>query len=59
MLIGHFRQATTPIDDPAFIQVWNLLDIISIFSDNGSLCPLCLSVTVTSLSNTLHSSRTM
>ncbi|KAL2005947.1 hypothetical protein VTN00DRAFT_10440 [Thermoascus crustaceus] len=26
--------ATTSIDDPSFVQVWNLLDIVSIFSDN-------------------------
>ena len=29
-------KATTSIEEPAFIQIWNLLDIISIFSDNGS-----------------------
>ncbi|ODH48390.1 hypothetical protein GX48_05482 [Paracoccidioides brasiliensis] len=29
--------ATTSIDDPSFIQIWNLLDIVSIFSDNGEL----------------------
>ncbi|KAE8350691.1 THO complex subunit 1 transcription elongation factor-domain-containing protein [Aspergillus coremiiformis] len=31
--------ATTPIDDPTFIQIWNLLDIISIFSDNEQCEP--------------------
>lgn len=34
-LTADFMQATTSIDDPAFIQIWNLLDIVSIFSDNG------------------------
>lgn len=28
-------KATTSIDDPAFTNIWNLLDIVSIFSDNG------------------------
>jgi len=28
-------QASTSIEDPAFIHIWNLLDIVSIFSDNG------------------------
>uniref|UniRef100_A0A093UX81 Uncharacterized protein P25A2.03 n=1 Tax=Talaromyces marneffei PM1 TaxID=1077442 RepID=A0A093UX81_TALMA len=27
--------ASTSIDDPAFVNIWNLLDIVSIFSDNG------------------------
>ncbi|RJE27393.1 nuclear matrix protein [Aspergillus sclerotialis] len=31
--------ATTSIDDPTFIQIWNLLDIISIFSDNEQCEP--------------------
>ncbi|OJJ46373.1 hypothetical protein ASPZODRAFT_66010 [Penicilliopsis zonata CBS 506.65] len=31
--------ATTSIDQPAFIQIWNLLDIISIFSDNEQCEP--------------------
>ncbi|KAK2742849.1 hypothetical protein FQN55_007633 [Onygenales sp. PD_40] len=31
--------ATTSIDDPAFIQIWNLLDIVSIFSDNEQCEP--------------------
>ncbi|KGO70976.1 THO complex, subunit THOC1 [Penicillium italicum] len=31
--------ASTSIDDPAFIQIWNLLDIISIFSDNEQCEP--------------------
>ncbi|KAB8231062.1 THO complex subunit THO1/HPR1 [Aspergillus alliaceus] len=31
--------ATTSIDDLAFIQIWNLLDIISIFSDNEQCEP--------------------
>ncbi|OKL62078.1 hypothetical protein UA08_02723 [Talaromyces atroroseus] len=26
--------ASTSIDDPAFVNIWNLLDIVSIFSDN-------------------------
>ncbi|KAM5429782.1 hypothetical protein McanCB21832_007249 [Microsporum canis] len=29
--------ATTSINDPSFMQIWNLLDIVSIFSDNGKL----------------------
>jgi hypothetical protein len=29
------HQASTSIDDPAFIHIWNLLDVVSIFSDNG------------------------
>jgi hypothetical protein len=28
-------KATTSIEDPSFTQIWNLLDIVSIFSDNG------------------------
>ncbi|KAI9869640.1 MAG: hypothetical protein M1830_005266 [Pleopsidium flavum] len=32
-------QASTTIDDPSFIQIWNLLDIISIFSDNEQCEP--------------------
>ncbi|KAI9933428.1 THO complex subunit 1 [Aspergillus wentii] len=31
--------ATTSIDEPAFIQIWRLLDIISIFSDNEQCEP--------------------
>ncbi|EEH35288.1 nuclear matrix protein [Paracoccidioides lutzii Pb01] len=31
--------ATTSIDDPSFIQIWNLLDIVSIFSDNEQCEP--------------------
>ncbi|OQE80589.1 hypothetical protein PENNAL_c0045G05310 [Penicillium nalgiovense] len=31
--------ASTSIDDPAFIQIWNLLDIVSIFSDNEQCEP--------------------
>ncbi|KAL4915194.1 THO complex, subunit THOC1 [Aspergillus aurantiobrunneus] len=31
--------ATTAIDDPEFLQIWNLLDIISIFSDNEQCEP--------------------
>ncbi|KAJ5788426.1 hypothetical protein N7457_003416 [Penicillium paradoxum] len=31
--------ASTSIDDPAFIQIWNLLDIVSIFSDNDQCEP--------------------
>ncbi|RAH51025.1 THO complex subunit THO1/HPR1 [Aspergillus brunneoviolaceus CBS 621.78] len=31
--------ATTSIDQPSFIQIWNLLDIISIFSDNEQCEP--------------------
>lgn len=31
-----FHQATTTIDDPEFVRIWHLLDIISVFSDNGS-----------------------
>jgi THO complex subunit 1 len=27
---------STSIEDPAFVHIWNLLDIVSIFSDNGS-----------------------
>ena len=30
-------QSTTSIEDTSFIQIWNLLDIVSIFSDNGNL----------------------
>ncbi|DAA72857.1 TPA_exp: Uncharacterized protein A8136_5387 [Trichophyton benhamiae CBS 112371] len=29
--------ATTSIDEPSFMQIWNLLDIVSIFSDNEEL----------------------
>jgi THO complex subunit 1 len=31
--------ATTSIDEPEFIHIWNLLDIISIFSDNEQCEP--------------------
>ncbi|KAI3149742.1 hypothetical protein CBS147325_2273 [Penicillium roqueforti] len=31
--------ASTSIGDPAFIQIWNLLDIVSIFSDNEQCEP--------------------
>ncbi|PLB50564.1 nuclear matrix protein [Aspergillus steynii IBT 23096] len=31
--------ANTTIDEPGFIQIWNLLDIISIFSDNEQCEP--------------------
>ncbi|KAL1962631.1 hypothetical protein VTN77DRAFT_9345 [Rasamsonia byssochlamydoides] len=31
--------ATTSIDDPAFTNIWNLLDIVSIFSDNEQCEP--------------------
>ncbi|EEH03323.1 nuclear matrix protein [Histoplasma capsulatum G186AR] len=31
--------ATTSIDEPSFIQMWNLLDIVSIFSDNEQCEP--------------------
>ncbi|KAL2866850.1 THO complex subunit THO1/HPR1 [Aspergillus lucknowensis] len=31
--------ANTSIDDPEFIQIWNLLDIISVFSDNEQCEP--------------------
>ncbi|KAJ5580049.1 uncharacterized protein N7459_006034 [Penicillium hispanicum] len=31
--------ASTSIDDPAFIHIWNLLDIVSIFSDNEKCEP--------------------
>ncbi|KAK2760196.1 hypothetical protein FQN54_002263 [Arachnomyces sp. PD_36] len=31
--------ATTSIDEPEFIQIWNLLDIVSIFSDNEQCEP--------------------
>ncbi|RAL13666.1 THO complex subunit THO1/HPR1, partial [Aspergillus homomorphus CBS 101889] len=31
--------ATTSIDEPSFIKIWNLLDIISIFSDNEQCEP--------------------
>ncbi|CAG8108937.1 unnamed protein product [Penicillium salamii] len=31
--------ASTSIDDPAFIQIWNLLDLVSIFSDNEQCEP--------------------
>ncbi|KAF7172699.1 hypothetical protein CNMCM5623_004886 [Aspergillus felis] len=31
--------AHTTIDEPSFIRMWNLLDIISIFSDNGQCEP--------------------
>lgn len=34
-LTSRFFKASTSIDEPAFIRIWNLLDIISIFSDNG------------------------
>ena len=29
-------KASSSIDDPSFTQVWNLLDIVSILSDNGT-----------------------
>lgn len=32
---GLVKQASTSIDEPGFTHVWNLLDIVSIFSDNG------------------------
>lgn len=35
LLIVVPPKANTSIDEPGFIQIWNLLDIISIFSDNG------------------------
>ncbi|GKZ21437.1 THO complex subunit 1 [Aspergillus brasiliensis] len=31
--------ASTSIDDPSFIRIWNLLDVISIFSDNEQCEP--------------------
>ncbi|KAL5044462.1 hypothetical protein BDW71DRAFT_99803 [Aspergillus fruticulosus] len=31
--------ATTTIDDPEFVRIWNLLDIISVFSDNEQCEP--------------------
>ncbi|KAJ5675734.1 hypothetical protein N7462_008631 [Penicillium macrosclerotiorum] len=31
--------ASTSIDDPSFIHIWNLLDIVSIFSDNEQCEP--------------------
>ncbi|KAM5468182.1 hypothetical protein MauCBS54593_004923 [Microsporum audouinii] len=31
--------ATTSINDPSFMQIWNLLDIVSIFSDNEKCEP--------------------
>ncbi|KAJ9299271.1 hypothetical protein DTO271G3_2893 [Paecilomyces variotii] len=31
--------ATTSIDDPSFVQIWHLLDIVSIFSDNEQCEP--------------------
>ncbi|EGE84897.1 nuclear matrix protein [Blastomyces gilchristii SLH14081] len=31
--------ATTSIDEPSFIHIWNLLDIVSIFSDNEQCEP--------------------
>ncbi|KAL4937971.1 THO complex subunit 1 transcription elongation factor-domain-containing protein [Aspergillus oleicola] len=31
--------ATTAIDDPEFVRVWHLLDIISVFSDNEQCEP--------------------
>ncbi|KAN0086538.1 THO complex, subunit THOC1 [Elaphomyces granulatus] len=31
--------ATTSIEDPSFTQIWNLLDIVSIFSDNEQCEP--------------------
>ncbi|KAL4902839.1 hypothetical protein BDW74DRAFT_58485 [Aspergillus multicolor] len=31
--------ATTVIDDPEFVRIWNLLDIISVFSDNEQCEP--------------------
>ncbi|RDW67131.1 THO complex subunit THO1/HPR1 [Aspergillus mulundensis] len=31
--------ATTAIDDPEFVRIWNLLDIISVFSDNEQCEP--------------------
>ncbi|KAJ6079993.1 hypothetical protein N7467_009746 [Penicillium canescens] len=31
--------ASTSIDDPAFIHIWNLLDVVSIFSDNEQCEP--------------------
>lgn len=32
-------QASTTIEDSEFVCIWNLLDIISVFSDNGSFSP--------------------
>ncbi|PNY27213.1 THO complex subunit 1 [Tolypocladium capitatum] len=34
--------ATTPIDSPEFVKMWNLLDILSILSDNGQCDPALL-----------------
>ncbi|KAG7290230.1 hypothetical protein NEMBOFW57_000228 [Staphylotrichum longicolle] len=34
--------ATTPIESPAFVQVWNLLDILSFLSDNELCDPALL-----------------
>ncbi|KAL4746228.1 hypothetical protein BDW72DRAFT_38697 [Aspergillus terricola var. indicus] len=31
--------ATTTIDDPEFVRIWNLLDVISVFSDNEQCEP--------------------
>ncbi|GAD94918.1 THO complex subunit Tho1 [Paecilomyces variotii No. 5] len=31
--------ATTSIDDPSFVQIWHLLDVVSIFSDNEQCEP--------------------
>ncbi|WEW59375.1 hypothetical protein PRK78_004846 [Emydomyces testavorans] len=31
--------ATTSITEPEFVQIWNLLDIVSFFSDNGKIFP--------------------
>jgi THO complex subunit 1 len=36
-LTGYSPQATTPIESPAFVKVWNLLDVLSLLSD----CELC------------------
>ncbi|KAI5310495.1 hypothetical protein KEM55_006316 [Ascosphaera atra] len=32
--IFYHLLATTSIDDPSFVRIWNLLDLLSIFSDN-------------------------
>ncbi|KAI9758872.1 MAG: hypothetical protein M4579_002756 [Chaenotheca gracillima] len=34
-----FVKASTSIDEPSFVQVWNLLDIVSIMSDNEQCEP--------------------
>ncbi|POR37139.1 THO complex subunit 1 [Tolypocladium paradoxum] len=34
--------AATPIDSPEFVKMWNLLDILSILSDNGQCDPALL-----------------